>query len=116
MKSEDRIQQDIVQWFKNTYCLRHHEPRHMIFHVANQTTNPKERMKKIAIGMMAGVSDLIVLANGNCFFVEVKDDKGRQQPKQIEFEQQVEGQGFPYIIVRSLDDFKQFVNVFINRD
>lgn len=114
MKTEDRIQQDIVKWFKGEYCLRHHNPRHMIFHVANQTTNQRERMKKVAIGMMAGVSDLIVLANGVCYFIEVKDDKGRQSPKQIEFEQQVEGQGFDYIVVRSLADFKTFVDVFIN--
>lgn len=114
MKTEDRIQQDIVKWFKGEYCLRHHSPRHMIFHVANQGQNAKEQIRKKAIGMLPGVSDLIVLANGRCYFVEVKDDKGRQQPKQIEFEQQVEAQGFDYIIVRSLTDFKCFVDAFID--
>ena len=34
--SEARIQQEIVMWYKNTYCLEHHDPRCMIFSVPNE--------------------------------------------------------------------------------
>lgn len=109
MKTEDRIQQDIVKWFNNNYCLKHHNPRQMIFHVANQTINEKERMRKLQIGMLPGVSDLIVLINGKTYFIEIKDDNGKQQPKQIEFQNRVEALGFEYVVIRSLRQFQKKV-------
>jgi hypothetical protein len=43
-------------------------------------------------------------------FVEVKKDKGVQSKEQIEFEGRVTKMGFKYVIVRSLDEFKEMIN------
>lgn len=106
MLSEDAIHQKILVWFNNNYCLKKHNPRHIIFHVPNQGKDRKEQLRKSFLGVLAGVSDLIILANGKTYFIEVKDDKGRQSPKQIEFQNRVKVQGFNYIVVRSLNEFK----------
>lgn len=55
-------------------------------------------------GVMAGVSDLIIMHDGRIVFVEVKTDTGRQRPTQVAFQQAVEAEGHRYLIWRSLDD------------
>lgn len=108
MKSEDKIQQECVMWYTNTYCLKHHNPSHVIFHVPNQTKDATERMKKFQIGLLPGVSDLIILQPNRVIFIEMKDDKGTQSKEQKEFQSKVEALGFEYYLCRSLEDFKTF--------
>jgi len=109
MKTEDKIQQEIVMWYRNTYCLKNHNPRNLIFSVPNDSKDAKEQMRKIATGLYAGVSDLIIIHFGKVLFVEVKNDKGRQSDKQKDFQQLIEAQGFKYYLVRSLEDLKQII-------
>ena len=109
MKTEDKIQQEIVMWYRNTYCLKNHNPRNLIFSVPNDSKDAKEQMRKIATGLYAGVSDLIIIHFGEVLFVEVKNDKGRQSDKQKYFQQLIEEQGFKYYLVRSLEDLKQII-------
>lgn len=59
---------------------------------------------------MAGVSDLIILHGTQVLFVEVKDAKGKQSPKQTEFEYRAATLSHPYAVVRSLEDFKNFIS------
>ena len=113
MNSESRIQQEIVKWFRNNYCLKHHQPRYLIFSVPNEGENIKEQLKKKATGLMAGVSDLIVVLDGELLFVECKDDTGRQSEKQITFEKSVQLLGFKYILVRSLEDFQKKIKKYL---
>ena len=113
-KNEARIQQEIYLWFNNTYCLVHHVPRLSIFAVPNGgTRDVAEAMSLKATGLRAGVSDLIVLLPGKCLFIEVKTESGKQSPKQIEFEQTVAALGFTYVVVRSLNDFKECVKFYL---
>jgi hypothetical protein len=70
-------------------------------------------MKLKSTGVVAGVSDLIVLLPNRCLFIEVKTEIGRQSDKQKEFEQIVKNLGFDYQLVRSLDDFLTFINLYI---
>ena len=106
-KSESKIQQEIVMWFNNNYCLKSHNPRCSIFSVPNEGKNVKEQMYKRTLGMKSGVSDLIVLQPNRCIFVEVKTQIGRQSDKQKDFQNLVENLGFEYWIIRSLEEFKQ---------
>lgn len=113
--SEDKIQQDIFMWFNNNYCLKHHDPRCIIFSVPNGgTRNKMEAMKLKSTGMKAGVSDLIVILPNKVLFVEVKTETGRQSDKQIEFEKTITDLGYSYILVRSLGEFKTVVSEFLN--
>lgn len=115
LKTENRIQQEIFMYFNNTFCTAKNEPRSIIFSVPNDSKDLKEQLRKKATGLMAGVSDLIVIHNGKVLFVECKDDKGRQSDKQKHFQELVEAQGFKYYIVRSLEEFKEiFSTIEIN--
>lgn len=108
-KNEARIQQEIVMYFRNNYCLKHSNPRCAIFSVPNERKDKVELMRMKATGLMSGVSDLIVVMPNKVMFIEVKDDVGRQSDKQKEFEQIVRGLGFEYHLVRSLDEFKNIL-------
>lgn len=107
MKTESAIQQSIVKFYRNNYCLKHHSPRFLCFSVPNEGRSKQETIQKIAIGMMPGVSDLVIVSPGEVIFVEVKTPTGRQSPSQKEFQTTVEALGFRYILVRSLEDFKK---------
>lgn len=121
-KSEARIQQDIVRWYRNAFCLSHHSHRCLILSIPNEG-NPRLSQ----IGALRGASDLLVvhrhksenyLQEGittRVIWVEIKTPIGRQSPKQRAFQQQVEDMGFPYHIVRSLEEFQKLVNTWIAR-
>ncbi len=108
-KTEARIQQEMFIWYKNTYCLNHHNPKHIIFAVPNDSSSKEETMRKLATGMLAGASDLVVVQPNRVIFVEVKTDKGTQQENQKQFEADVKRLGFEYHVVRNLDQFKKVV-------
>lgn len=116
-QTEDKLQQDIYMWYNNTYCLKHHNPRGLIFSVPNGgTRNIREAMTMKATGLLSGVSDLIVvLPNGKLLFVELKLQKGRQSETQKDFEIRVCNLGFEYHIIRSLEQFKELVNVQLSK-
>jgi hypothetical protein len=108
-KTEARIQQEMFMWYKNTYCLNHHTPKHIIFAVPNDSSSKEETMRKLATGMLAGASDLIVVQQNRVIFIEVKTDKGTQQENQKQFETDVKKLGFEYHVVRNLEQFKKVV-------
>jgi hypothetical protein len=110
MKTEDKIQQEIFTYYNNTYCLKFHEPREIIFAVPNQN-----QQKLTSIGVVAGVSDLILTVNGIIVFCEVKTETGKQQPRQIEFENRVKALDYAYIVVRNLEEFKTALSGIINK-
>ena len=56
--------------------------------------------------MLAGFSDLIVIAFNSILFVEVKTEKGKQSASQKKFQSDVERLGFQYSVCRSLQDFQ----------
>ena len=109
MKTEAKIQQEIVMWYRNTYCLTHHNPRNIIFSVPNDSKDAKEQMRKKATGLYAGVSDLICIHFGKVLFIEVKADNGIQSPRQKDFQNIVENQGFKYYLIKSLEKFKEIL-------
>jgi len=108
-KNEGAIQQSIVMWFNNTYCLKNANPRCVIFSVPNEGKSAQEQMYKKSLGMKSGVSDLIVLIPNKVIFIECKDEKGKQSNNQKEFEKTVSALGFEYHVVRSLDEFKMII-------
>ena len=59
-----------------------------------------------AEGVLAGFSDLIIIADEKVLFIEVKTAKGYQSDLQKEFQANVERMGFQYSVCRSLQDFQ----------
>lgn len=86
---------------------------HYVFAVPNGgSRNLKEAVNLKAQGVLAGVSDLIILLPGKVYFVELKNPngKGRQSPAQREFEEAVKGYGQEYLLWDNWAQVEQFVN------
>ena len=72
--------------------------------------NAREAHNLKLSGVLAGVSDLIIVLPQRVVFVEMKTSTGRQQQSQKDFQKQVEKLGFEYLIWRSVDDCINFIN------
>lgn len=108
--SEDILQAKIYKWYHNTYCTKLNNPRHCIFAVPNGGKRSKSEAARFkATGLVAGVSDLIVIQPNRIIFIELKLPTGKQQKTQIDFENTVKALGFEYYVVRSLEEFKKIV-------
>ena len=110
--TEDQLQQSIVTYYNNNYCLKNHNPRGIIFSVPNGGSRNLLEAKKMKLtGLLSGVSDLIViLPNSKTLFLELKTDKGTQSESQKEFEKRITDLGFEYHICRSLPQFITIIN------
>lgn len=107
---ESRTQQECVRWFNLAY--RQYEG--LLFACPNgvATTATQGRILK-AEGMVAGVSDLLLLVpnreyHGLC--IEMKSKTGVQRTTQKIWQQKVESQGYRYVIARDFMTFKQVVD------
>lgn len=100
---EHTLQTACVRWFRYQY------PKNVILSVPNGGTrdNKKEAARLKAEGVLAGVSDLIVISEKKVFFIEMKTAIGRQNKNQKEFQQKVEKLGFLYFICRSFQEFEK---------
>ncbi len=107
-KTESKIQQEIVIWYRNNYCLY---DKNLIFSVPNESKSFKETLTKKSIGLLTGVSDLIIVNYKKVLFVEVKTPTGKQSDKQKRFQRAVTNLGFNYYIVRSLEEFQTIINI-----
>lgn len=114
MKTENFIQQEIVMWFTNNYCLSKHTPRCMILSIPNGGGRDGREGKTLKnTGLLKGASDLILVLPKATHYVEVKTETGYQSPEQIEFEKRVRSLGQSYHLVRSLGQFKELVGRFL---
>lgn len=119
---EAKIQADCFYWLNNT----HPKTRGLYFCVPNENSrsvyeNKKQQLisgaKRRSMGVFAGVSDSVLLIprgryHGAC--VEFKIKTGRQSEAQIRWQQLVEMQGYYYVVVRSLDEFKEFIDWYLS--
>ena len=77
------------------------------FHPANgglRTVKTAALMK--AMGVKAGIADIVLLWLGRVAFIELKTDKGRLSPAQIEFAGWCDLNGFAYYTCRSLSEIE----------
>lgn len=104
-KEEAHFQIQVVRMLRN--C------GYFVFAVPNGGSRNVLEAKNLKMqGVMAGVSDLILLMPNKPVFIELKapNGKGRQSPMQREFEDIVRSMGYDYYI---WDNWKQ-VEAFIN--
>lgn len=102
---EDRLQAEAYQWFHNTYP----ELRGLLNYNHNNSRNKIEGAKNKAMGLQKGRSDMVLYLKGRAFMIEWKRPTGLQRKEQKEWQELIEGQGFSYYIVRSVDGFKQII-------
>lgn len=95
---EHNLQVQVINLLRNYYGL-------CVFAVPNGgSRNLYEARNLKNEGVMAGVSDLILVLNGVVVFLELKAGRNKQQESQKIFERKVKGLGHQYYVVRSLDD------------
>ena len=97
---EQRIQYEIVMWLQSN--------GYYFFSVPNEAARKGNFQ---ATGMRAGVSDLVLVLPGKVIFVEVKNEIGRQRPGQKLFQEKVTALGHQYVVVRSVQDMKDFLPI-----
>lgn len=104
--TEHQIQAQIIQYFNANY------PNHRkcLFHVQQKASNALEGARFKTLGVTAGVSDLILLAPNQVYFIELKDQTGKQSDHQKAFQQQATSLNHIYRIIRSLEEFKALLN------
>lgn len=107
MKSEAELQKSIVEYLNKNY------PQVLVFSVPNEATY-RRRNYFHKLGMLSGVSDLILVFLNTVLFVECKAPRGRQSVEQINFQKRIESLGFKYYIIRDLEELKNIINNELN--
>ena len=111
IKSEDRLQQECVMWYRNNYI----ELKGTLYSVPNGgKRNPREAKLLKSTGLYKGVADLhLLLKGGTIIFLEAKTIRGTQKREQKEWEETVTELGFTYVIFRTLEQFKTIVYKYV---
>ncbi len=111
---EDNLQKSCVAWFDLQY-------RHLswaLFHIPNGGfRNQKEAAKFKAMGVRAGVPDLmlVIARRGyNYLAIELKVGKNKQTENQRWYQAKMIENGGKYVVVRSLDQFIETVTDYLN--
>ena len=96
---EADLQADCVQWLRENgfFC----------FSVPNEAAYRRIGYFK-NLGLLKGVSDLIIIGLEQVFFIEFKSETGRLSDAQIAFKMKVEDLGHTYLVIRHINDLKRF--------
>jgi hypothetical protein len=100
----------MIEFKLQSQCFLHHwnkypEERGLLFTVNNNASDSYQGAVMKAMGVVAGVSDMVYLHPSGAMLLEFKTLKGRQNDRQVWWQGQVEKAGYRYIIIRSFDDF-----------
>lgn len=74
--------------------------------VSNNPRNATTGRREKARGMRKGFPDLILISKNGTAYLEVKTDKGRLRPEQLEWADWLTTWDHEYAVVRSIDDVK----------
>jgi len=97
---EDNLQQSVVKYFRLMF------PACTIFAVPNGgNRNAREGARLKKQGVLAGVSDLVLVFPNRIIFVELKIGKNKQQATQKQFQSNVQMMGHEYYLIYSIDEF-----------
>jgi hypothetical protein len=105
LQPEQQLQVECVQWMK-----RHLSKQVVFFHVPNGgKRGMREAVIFKAMGVVAGVPDLIVTWPGVIAAIEMKAGRGRASPEQIAMQDRLKACGWHVAEARSLSDFQSIL-------
>ena len=61
------------------------------------------------MGLLSGMTDICILANGTCYFLEVKNETGKPSKQQLIIHKALIDKGYKVAIVRSVEDVRHFL-------
>lgn len=111
--NEHELQKACVRWFRLAYP----EYAYSLFAVPNGGfRNATEAKRLKAEGVIAGVSDLILLVprqGKGALCIEMKTLTGVQRESQKIWQSEIEKYGNEYVVVRSFDDFRTAIENYL---
>ena len=113
-ESESDLQARCVAWFDRKY------PGYtqLLFAIPNGGHRSKATAWRLkAEGVRRGVADLflaIPIMGMAGMFIEMKFKKGKQSAEQLEFQKQVEGVGYKYVVCASETDFQETITTYLS--
>lgn len=115
-QSEHSLQCSCIQWFRLQYQM--YAP--LLFAVPNGGSRHIVEAKKLKQeGVLAGVSDVILLVSRNGFgslCVEFKTLSGVQSEAQKQWQKMAENHGNKYVICRDFEHFKLIINNYLLKE
>jgi hypothetical protein len=94
---EADLQKDVVEWLRLL-----HVPCFSVPNEGKRSARLGAHYK--SMGLMPGVSDLVVIREGVVEFWEFKTATGKQSPAQRDFEELVKSYGMAYRLIRTRDE------------
>lgn len=104
-RHEEILQSQCFQWHWNNYPKQ----RRMLFCVNNNSVNRIAGARMKAIGVVSGVSDMMLVSDEDVCFIELKVVRNGQSDNQKDFQVKVEAFGHRYEVVRTIDEFKTLI-------
>jgi hypothetical protein len=90
---------------------------HNLFAVPNGSKRDAVTGAKLkAEGVLAGVSDLILLKSNRFYgalLIEMKTPTGYQSKSQAEWQHKIMADGYKYVVVRSIEEFKNEITSYL---
>src|SRR5574343_1179476 len=109
MKSKRSQPEAVLQKSIATF-LRYSKPNLLWFHVPNGgKRNAIEGAKFKAMGVLAGVADILIFKDCKFYAIELKAGKGSQSDAQQDFMNNWIKEGGEYELCRSIDDLKEIL-------
>jgi hypothetical protein len=121
--NEEQFQAACYEWWHNTYARQPQYAKRLfcvdnnVSHRVKGLARVAEGNRKQAVGVVAGVSDMIFIGKGFIAFIELKMEKGVLGKEQLEFRLQVLELGHQYYVIRydgTIVDFQILIKNLIN--
>ncbi len=109
---EGPIHRSIIHFLRSVLppsALIHHSPNEG---VRGGARGKLDGVKRKAMGVQPGFPDILIFADGQGYCLEVKAPGGSLSPLQKQVKKNLEDQGIPYAVVRSVDEVRSFVAEF----
>lgn len=106
MQSEDKLQSECYLWFHETYP----EYRGLLCYNLNNSRNRIRASMDKSMGLQKGRADMVFYWQGSAYHIELKTLQGVQGSDQRKWEAAIKTAGFDYVIIRSLEKFKEYIN------
>lgn len=112
---EGKIQAQCVQWLWNTRP----ETRGLYIHIPNEGNRRSKIDGSIrkSLGLVAGAPDTVLFVARKGYHglaIEFKTETGVQSEAQKDFQRRMEEQCYKYVIVRSLEEFKEVTTNYLD--
>jgi hypothetical protein len=106
-ETEEALQAACYMWAHNSIP----EIRGLLCYNLNNSSNKRMAGVNKAMGLQPGRSDLVLYWRGRAIMIEMKLPSGNQQPEQKQWQCKIEANGFEYHIIRTLEQFKELINL-----